>query len=522
MDSTTTEGPRRRRLVLGAVGLGIVAACAALTWVFMHDDPEEEEITDEEYNVVPPCTGPPNYNRTRRVRSATQHALRIADTEPRTAVLIAASAAHVLPSLRTPEGARAERTLRELLATLPADELMNARVPTGDDNDSLPGSEGSNEASGSGRRPESGDDKDKIKLASAGSLVVGSGGKGGAIVWELRDDRLVERNILADSEGAVEILAIAPTGRWVATAGHDQSILVWDISEEGQPGDPKRLEGHRGEIRDLVFSSDGERLFSYATNDSVREWSVGRDWLGTERGRARVEIVRLGLTPDDRYLFAGDGDGVIYRWDLDDDGGPGSISKAHDQAITTLAFSPDSKHLLSADRNGRLWTVGSGPLQTKVLRGHSETIISASFSADGNWLATASRDGELLWWSLNGGDVGTTSHRREEVGGVEWVSFSPLGDRLYSGHTDGTVQVRDPWNEEYLHIVGSGPAAVSGMVMLSPGDYLVTASLDGSVRVSPASARALIRAACEAVGRGPTEQEWASWLPGQPYEQICS
>jgi hypothetical protein len=81
--------------------------------------------------------------------------------------------------------------------------------------------------------------------------------------------------------------------------------------------------------------------------------------------------------------------------------------------------------------------------------------------------------------------------------------------------------VDHPFDDRKHQILGSHAAAVSGMIMVADGDYLVTASRDGTMIVWPATPQAVIRQACNIVGRSPTRDEWASWLPNWPYAPIC-
>ncbi len=74
--------------------------------------------------------------------------------------------------------------------------------------------------------------------------------------------------------GATAPVAIAPiaAGRDLVAVGRwDGAVLVWDAAS----GEPVQLfTGHRGEVRDLVFTPDGARLVSASADTTLLVWDV--------------------------------------------------------------------------------------------------------------------------------------------------------------------------------------------------------------------------------------------------------
>lgn len=71
-----------------------------------------------------------------------------------------------------------------------------------------------------------------------------------------------------------------------------------------------------------------------------------------------------------------------------------SAPARHSERVSSVRFSPDGRHVLSASWDGtaRLWDASNGQLAANPLK-HSGRVVAAQFSPDGTLAATASEDG---------------------------------------------------------------------------------------------------------------------------------
>ena len=153
--------------------------------------------------------------------------------------------------------------------------------------------------------------------------------------------------------------------------------------------------------------------------------------------------------------------------------------EGHREAVNSLSFSPDGKHLATASRDGsaKLWDLQGR--QLAVLQGHRGDVYGISFSPNGQRVATASRDGTARLWDLQGREIGKfTGHRGE----VYSVSFSPGGKLLATASRDGTARLWDWQGKELVQLKGhQGP--VYGVIFSPDGKLLATASSDRTARL---------------------------------------
>ena len=87
-------------------------------------------------------------------------------------------------------------------------------------------------------------------------------------------------------------LAFSPDGRYLATAKDTPEIHLWDVLAGREVG---LLKGHEGGVVSLLFSADGNRLFSGGTDTTALTWDLTR--------LTRPESARRG-SPDSRRQAA--------------------------------------------------------------------------------------------------------------------------------------------------------------------------------------------------------------------------
>ena len=108
---------------------------------------------------------------------------------------------------------------------------------------------------------------------------------------------------------------------------------------------------------------------------------------------------------------------------------------AHDKAINTIRFFPNSGHLLlsaSADSKAKLWDVYHDRELLRSYSGHTKSIVDTDFSPDGTRFITASYDRQMKVWDTETGaclgrfSTGSTPHvvrwQPDDRSGVEFVA----------------------------------------------------------------------------------------------------
>ncbi len=286
-----------------------------------------------------------------------------------------------------------------------------------------------------------------------------------------------ERDPLPGHHGAIVTLAVAPDGKLLATGSPDGTVILWDATGKQRrtvtPGaavgsvtfsaDGKRLaigtsdglvrlwdadgsrelfrlEGHRGSVSALCFTTSGD-LLSGSQDHTLRLWDLEKKKEVRQLGRLGGPVVALALTGDGRTVACAGGDNVLRLFDL----GSGEEVRSfggQSGGVTALAMSPDGRTLITGgrDRTARLWEVSTGK-ERLVLKGHGGWVEAVALSPDGRVLATGASDGVVRLWGLAGGKsiAEWNGHRAA----VKSLAFSPKADLLISGAADTTALLWD-------------------------------------------------------------------------------
>ena len=79
--------------------------------------------------------------------------------------------------------------------------------------------------------------------------------------------------------------------------------------------------------------------------------------------------------------------------------------KGHSQKITSIAFSPDAKKIVSGsdDKTIRVWDAETGKEIIPPLKGHSYRVYSVAFSRDWKQVLTKDNIGTKITWDADTG-----------------------------------------------------------------------------------------------------------------------
>lgn len=258
-------------------------------------------------------------------------------------------------------------------------------------------------------------------------------------------------------------LDFSPDGKRCAAGSRDGIIRIWEFEASGglKPRIilAREIPAHSKGVNTIMFSSGGEWLASGGNDAIARLWDVKTGSLLNEMigGTFAIPSVAINTAEDlsadsmEFGLAVANGDVLRLR---DAFSGRFIGTFWSDQPLFRLAFNPDGSLLATGDiSNGvKLWNVsqayrsGSESYPEPVHEMHqsgipgkpSGLVWAVVFNPSGDFLASAGGDGQIYLWDVHKGGLVKTFEGHQAA--VTSLAFSPDGKWLVSGSLDATVR----------------------------------------------------------------------------------
>jgi WD40 repeat protein len=281
---------------------------------------------------------------------------------------------------------------------------------------------------------------------------------------------------LGEQAGAIAALAVTADGFWLAAAGQDRIVRLWDLEQVQL----RTFAGHTLPVRALAFSPDGNTLASLG-DDGIRLWNVQRGGESTlVAGGPRAAIA---WSADSTRLWLA-GDGFVMEHEV----ATGKhVSHAVAGTVHVLAASPTGKHVAAGTRQGGIYLVGE-----RMLEGHIG-VRALAWTVDGKLLSLGDDTRVLVQDPAGGGS-------RSLEAGARITSIATFGDHVAAGGADGKLRI---WQTgAAMRTLGSHRGAILALAFTADGSKLVTAGDDDRLRLWPLAPPPPV----------PSGDELATWL----------
>jgi WD40 repeat protein len=358
----------------------------------------------------------------------------------------------------------------------------------------------------------------QVMFSADGRWIVTISADREVTLWQASTGRL--QAVLPIAEG-IRKLQLSPDGRFLLVARADGNALLWQLPATFNPSPLKLVKSlpHGAVLNDAVFSSSGRWIATAGQDGRVRLWDTSTGQLhqifatdqqlvitpdSSKQTRLPPRVVSLPgvefqpviqilFSPDEQYLAVVDASQRVWLWGVHSN----QVTKllSLDSAPTnqatqkkTIAFSPDSQLLLTTEQQTErldgeyavhLWETQTGQ-EVGTLQAHQGDIEAMQFSPDGTYAVTAGADGVVrLWAAEQGGELPTLS--------IEAMQFSPDGTYAVTAGADGVVRLWAAEQGGELPTLSVADSPIRWATFVTPRKSLVVPSFPQPIASQPVS-----------------------------------
>lgn len=300
-----------------------------------------------------------------------------------------------------------------------------------------------------------------------------------------------ELKVLHPHDGIAPLAVFSPNGKWLATAGFDRKLKVWNTRTDGLIAEMEidsiglnliepnvSLFSH--DSKELTFIQDGELTIwetetwkplrklgpghhpvNYATSAGVlttREGASIKVWNQNKmdftrivpESFSRIRPISWAIKPDGSLLAEGSSNKSITLWKLPEGE---KLEDLESDGSYNMIFSPSGEYLVEASNDDGVSELKVWDMSAKTIiahtKPHEQLMIGLAISPDNSLVATSSSDQLVRLWSLPSLEPVVTFQGHENE--VWKVSFSPDGRTLVSSGKESAVRFWDVSKFSTLH-----------------------------------------------------------------------
>jgi WD40 repeat protein/DNA-binding SARP family transcriptional activator len=308
-----------------------------------------------------------------------------------------------------------------------------------------------------------------------GRMLAASSWAFGTIAFDLASGRIAFR-----LHGGINASAWSPDGLRIATAGTDGTARLWD----GRTGEPLfSLFGHRAPSPSVEWSPDGSRLLTASEDGTAKVWEVfergGREQITLSAQDLSAGVAAAVFSPDGTQVMTSDVKIASTKvWDVTI-GGDAEWMNLPTQPNGDLFFPadveflPDGRRLASINEHGdiAIWDLQTGRTLRTIRVGGSE-ISSFVVTSDGALIAAGRRNGLATAWDVTTGEELFSTRHHAELFDVEW---SQDGEHLVTATLQGSIRILDASGEVVRKLNEEGRIALYSARFSPDGRLVVTA-----------------------------------------------
>ncbi|KIJ59596.1 hypothetical protein HYDPIDRAFT_100430 [Hydnomerulius pinastri MD-312] len=194
-------------------------------------------------------------------------------------------------------------------------------------------------------------------------------------------------------------------------------------------------------------------------------------------------IQSIAFLPDSKHIVSGSFDGSMRVWSLTQ-GDEVEEAERHSHWVRSLSFSRDSSRVASASdyKSVIVWSTSTGKRLAGPFTGHTGWVYCVAFSPDAERLATCDLNAMRIWHS-HSSELALPPIHTHDGGGARSLSWTPGGNQIVAGCVDNSIRIFDTLNGSQIARWVSHTSSIWSIAISRDSRYIVSGSFDKTVKL---------------------------------------
>jgi len=324
------------------------------------------------------------------------------------------------------------------------------------------------------------------RLSPTGFYVASSDVSGKVLIWDaVGAEHIIKLD--KQSVGALADMAWSPDGQRLVVGGQGRERFGEAFMMDGGAS-VGEITGHAKPITAVDFRKDRPFRAVTASEDFKVNWFPGPPFKYEKSLADHTRYVNcVRISPDGAKMVTvgSDKKGFVYDGKTADKIGELSETNGHQGGIYGVAWSPDSKRILtvSADKTAKIWNMDNYQVEKTFTFGSDVNDQQLGCLWQGNDLISISLRGDIIFLDENNVDKPKKvlyGHQKN----ITTLAVDPSNGKIFTGDFGGWLV---EWNANNGDTAAwTGPAHTSQITqaVFNGDNKLVTISIDDSVKIS--------------------------------------
>jgi WD40 repeat protein len=237
-----------------------------------------------------------------------------------------------------------------------------------------------------------------VKFSSNGTYIAALEELGHLLLFDISSGTPVLSNTIFTGTSGAFSVDFSPASDKVATGCTNNKLIIYDVASGVQL---HNITAHLGYVYSVAWSHNGQYIATAGQDNKIKLWDSTGTLLQTFNGHT-ADVFDVKFTPNDDYLISGSQDNSIKIWNRATGALVNTIT-GHTNDVRSIAVSPNGNYILSggADATTRIWDINTYSQIANFNQTGAGTVYTVAWSPNEEKVITGTQNNMVLLWDIS-------------------------------------------------------------------------------------------------------------------------